>query len=1455
MAEKFLSNVNEMNLILTRAKAAVMSHDFITAARLYKQLLKEEPSNVDYLKELGSIYVKNSEDNKAIPIYEQIISYYPHYVEAMNSLGAIYRRLHLYPESIDILQKALSEGRQTASVYYNLGFTYKEMKKYDQAIEAFNSVITENPADVLAHNHLGMIYLALKQYDKSIAAFMKGLQIDQNHPILNYNLATCYREDNQINEAIRCYEKALRAKPGWIDAIKDFSSLLIKCQKTKEASDLVQQSIELHPNDTKLLTMLGNIYLDQYDYDSAEKTFKRAQLVNDKDVNILRGLAQSLEKGEKPKEALDAVSQALRLAPDNKDVQKQYVHTLLSAEEYDAAHDNVQDLYDANGKQDPQVLDLYGQYYICTDDDNKAQNYYDEIERISKQYKEYLLSAADRYNQIGKNEKAEEKAKAYISKEVRNPAGYNLLGKIYSETGNYQKAIESYDKSRNLRKPNILADKQIQKLQGKLVAPVAEEAPLPPIPEDENIPEEIIETAPQIQEEEEEEFDFGTMGDNVPMGEALLEKEKDFFDDLDEATGEAEEADPTPEEEEDLPESIPEEDPYTNFVPKENPYKDIEDDSLSPFADLDDEPKSDAEKLVPGADFSESDKDDSSKATDPSDFIKDPFEPRSSADSEPEPEAKNNGAPDSAPSNAGGSSDDDSAFAGADDFEYPGYTDDTNVSDMIDNLDGNDNFDFDQFDEVTAEETPSMPSSNNSQGFQPEQPQYQQPAQPQQQYQEPQYQMPQQPQQPQYQAPQQPYQQPQQPYQPQYQQPMGPTQDDFRNFAQDMQRKMQDAVMDSAKYAMDTAMNAQKLAQQLSEEQEKLKQKLADMPKQEEAQPAFNPEPVQSEPEPVAEDFAEPVTEPALEEAPLQEDFAPEQDASTEIENPLVDEPMEETFDLPETLEDPIEITDAPVEDFLDLPQKLEETEDKKDDNFLTTDEVISDDIDLPPELPDEIPPDIPDPNEIIFDGEDSDLESIAQELEDAVTDDSPMPAADTNGITDGEGESGLEGEEIYSPEDIELPEGIEIPIEREQVEEEHVEESIGDETIPSVEESLGDEVIGDEDIPSVEESIGDENIPSADDFIQDDEFSFEEEAPVAEETLGDEEIPMGDDLVLDEQPANPDDVESLSFEDLGIDTNEEPEEVVTDAEVGTDELDIGTELGSDDALSADDTDGFIDDIVGTDGTDLDIEPAEQGTEESSSVTDAGFLSDDEIPTGEIIGDEEIESDDIFGEEPTETAAEETAIGDEGIASDDVLGPEETDSLGIEDIGGGNDVILTDSSDDLSFDDNLETADDLTGAPEEISDTNSLTAENLLPRIEKMLEDDDLADANSEKLGLFKKLLTFRDYLSDDQKAEFDSGKIRMLLEYIIQKMSGKPGLLKTIQSLIKAGLLGDDFVAPETEEEAVGISNTLIKQVLAIMKNLAGNLEDQGLATSLIRCADTVLERIEIEDTKSQIF
>ena len=558
MAKKFENNVNEKNLILTRAQGAVISRDFPTAARLYKQLLKDDPSNVDYLKELGSIYVKNGEDAKAIPYYEQIITFYPHYIDAMTSLGAIYRRLKRYEESIEILERAVDEGRQSADVNYNLGFTYREMGNWDDAIEAFSSVVNENPSDVLAYNHLGAIYLEKKDYDKSIASFKRGLQIDPNHPILNYNLARCFAQAKMYSDSIRCYQNALKAKPGWVDAIKEFSNVLVKCQKSREASELVKHSIELHPNDTKLLAMLGHIYLEQYDYDSAEKTFKRAKKVDDHDIQILTGLAEALEKGEKPEEALEAVLDALEISPEDKDLKKRYVQTLLSANQIDAAGTNVKELYN-DDKEDPQVLDLYGQYLICKDEDEKAESCYKKINSVNRNYKDYLLSAAGRYNQVGKTDRAETLAKEYVARDMRNPAGYNMLGKIYTKSGLYDKAIESYDKSRNLRQPNILADKQIDAIRAQMNMPPVDDTVVPEdesavsenesavienesaITENESVVPEPVE-GPQLDEAEklegpqdeapqDDSFDFESMGDDVPMQEALPEEQGEFFDD------------------------------------------------------------------------------------------------------------------------------------------------------------------------------------------------------------------------------------------------------------------------------------------------------------------------------------------------------------------------------------------------------------------------------------------------------------------------------------------------------------------------------------------------------------------------------------------------------------------------------------------------------------------------------------------------------------------------------------------------------------------------------------------------------------------------------------------------------------------------------------------------------------------------------------------------------------
>ena len=519
------------DLILTKAQNAVLAHDWVSAASLYKELLRGNESNVDYLKELGSIYVKAGEDEKAIPYYEQIITFYPHYIEAMNSLGAIFRRLKRYEESIQILQRARDEGRDSASVNYNLGFTYKEMKNYEDAIDAFNSVITENPDDVLAYNHLGSIYFSQNEYQKSIGAYKRGLQVDPNHPILNYNLARVYEVVNNYPDAVRCYNAALKTRPGWIDAIHDFSGLLVKCQQTKAAQDMVEQSIKLHPMNTDLLYILGKIYLNQFDYDNASHTLKKAAAIKSDDTKILSALAEALENGARPDEALEKVMEAMDVEPDNKELRKQYVHTLLSAEKYDKAFENLQELYEDNGQSDPELLDLYGQYYICKDDDDTAAEYFKKIQKLDHHYKSYMLSAADRYVQKEDYEKAEKFAREYIEKRTKAPEGFAKLGKIYAANGKLQNARAFYEKSITLAGGNVITNSEIKRLDAELQKTPSSEEIIqsilgPELEEASRVQDPLLEEKPAENEGEAEETKY--VYEEAPSLHNLAENDTDF---------------------------------------------------------------------------------------------------------------------------------------------------------------------------------------------------------------------------------------------------------------------------------------------------------------------------------------------------------------------------------------------------------------------------------------------------------------------------------------------------------------------------------------------------------------------------------------------------------------------------------------------------------------------------------------------------------------------------------------------------------------------------------------------------------------------------------------------------------------------------------------------------------------------------------------------------------------
>ena len=507
-----------------RAAAALSSRDFELAARLYAGLLKNDPDNRTLLSALGDVYVKSGDDARALAYYEKINKNNLNDTASLTAIGAIYRRLGRPDDSLRVLGKALASGGDTAAVRYNLGFTYRSMGDYDHAIECFESVIASDPADTLAYNHLGAIYAHRKEYQKAATAYKRGLQVDPNHPVLQLNLAETYEALHAYGEAAIAYEAALRAKPGWTEAVQRYTALLLRLHKTAAAASVVEKAIALHPSDAHLFSLLGRIERKRFDYEAAVRAFKKASALDPENTSLICRLADAYEKNGALENAAALMRQAEKNFPSDDAVALQYVRTLLSARDYDAALTKLKALY-AKNQNDVQTLDLYGQYCICKGEGEKADACYKKINSIDAQYFAYEKSAALRSLQTGRFDTARNFIGRYLAKYPRDEEALVLSAAIDTAEEKLSSALDTYRAVLAVDDGNVLAKDEVKRIAELLAEAEAAKNDYAADESDEKNGAEIVMDSPETKALEaavyepdpvqDSPFDFDLMGESL----------------------------------------------------------------------------------------------------------------------------------------------------------------------------------------------------------------------------------------------------------------------------------------------------------------------------------------------------------------------------------------------------------------------------------------------------------------------------------------------------------------------------------------------------------------------------------------------------------------------------------------------------------------------------------------------------------------------------------------------------------------------------------------------------------------------------------------------------------------------------------------------------------------------------------------------------------------------------
>ena len=138
------------------------------------------------------------------------------------------------------------------------------------------SALAQDAKPALSPETRGDIYMARKMYREAIEAFHEGSVKD---PVLLNKTGIAYHQMQQLDQARKSYEAAIKVKPDYVEAINNVGTVYYAKKSYRRAMSWYARALKLAPNDAKSASIYMNLGTAQFarkQYDKATESYQTA---------------------------------------------------------------------------------------------------------------------------------------------------------------------------------------------------------------------------------------------------------------------------------------------------------------------------------------------------------------------------------------------------------------------------------------------------------------------------------------------------------------------------------------------------------------------------------------------------------------------------------------------------------------------------------------------------------------------------------------------------------------------------------------------------------------------------------------------------------------------------------------------------------------------------------------------------------------------------------------------------------------------------------------------------------------------------------------------------------------------------------------------------------------------------------------------------------------------------
>jgi tetratricopeptide (TPR) repeat protein len=224
----------------------------------------------------------------------------------------------------DRLAKALPFPGNAATYEFgrnnlSLGSALFQRDYFNQSEAYFRLALRDDPSSAEAHYGLGSVYLKQGNPKEARASFQQAVRLNASYPDTRpnawNNLGLLDLHDGRADDAIGCFEEALRGNPGHWIALENLGNAYRQQQRWVEARQTLERAVDMRPQEPEAIYSLAMVFAQTGDNDRAYEYLQRALKLRSGYPEALNNLGVLYLRTQRRDDAVHSFEECIRVAP------------------------------------------------------------------------------------------------------------------------------------------------------------------------------------------------------------------------------------------------------------------------------------------------------------------------------------------------------------------------------------------------------------------------------------------------------------------------------------------------------------------------------------------------------------------------------------------------------------------------------------------------------------------------------------------------------------------------------------------------------------------------------------------------------------------------------------------------------------------------------------------------------------------------------------------------------------------------------------------------------------------------------------------------------------------------------------------------------------------------------------------------------------------------------------